>query len=201
MPLVIRCPSCSRKLRVPENLLGKKVKCPSCAGTFVSQPESEDLPAAPLPDEQTPRGSKRRPAGPADEEKYEMEPVPARRRSSPPGDDDYEEEERPEEEEYEERPRPRRRRRRLDMRPHRGTMILVLGILSFFCFGIILGPIAWVMGSNDLKEMRAGRMDPEGEGLTNAGRICGMIAAILNFAGCLIYAIVFALAGAGRVIR
>jgi hypothetical protein len=41
------------------------------------------------------------------------------------------------------------------------------------------------MGNNDLAEMRAGRMDPEGEGLTNAGRICGIIGTILMVvAGC-----------------
>ena len=33
--------------------------------------------------------------------------------------------------------------------PHpRGVPVLVLGILSFFCFGIILGPIAIVMGTS-----------------------------------------------------
>ena len=36
------------------------------------------------------------------------------------------------------------------------------------------------MGSNDLKEIRAGRMDPEGEGTTNGGRICGIIGTFLN---------------------
>jgi len=64
------------------------------------------------------------------------------------------------------------------MRPHRGTMILVLGILGIvLCF--ICGIIAWVMGTADLREMQAGRMDRTGEGLTKAGKICGMIGTIL----------------------
>jgi hypothetical protein len=42
----------------------------------------------------------------------------------------------------------------------------------------ILGPVAWIMGHIDLGEMRAGRMDPSGEGLTNAGRICGIVATL-----------------------
>src|SRR5262249_13243524 len=65
--------------------------------------------------------------------------------------------------------------------PHRGTMILVFGILSLVmgCLGIVFGPIAWTMGNADLVEMRAGRMDPEGEGMTNAGRVCCMIGTIL----------------------
>jgi hypothetical protein len=41
--------------------------------------------------------------------------------------------------------------------------------------------------------MRRGEMDREGEGTTQAGRICGMISSILMMAGCVIYALVFAL--------
>jgi len=59
-------------------------------------------------------------------------------------------------------------------RPHRGAMILVFGILSWIiCF--IFGIFAWVMGSTDLAEMDAGRMDPSGRGLTQAGKLLGMI--------------------------
>lgn len=32
MSLLIACPSCSRKLRTPDNMAGRKVKCPSCGG-------------------------------------------------------------------------------------------------------------------------------------------------------------------------
>ena len=39
--------------------------------------------------------------------------------------------------------------------------------------------MAWVMGSHDLAEMRAGRMDRSGEGLTQAGQVLGMILAVL----------------------
>ena len=60
--------------------------------------------------------------------------------------------------------------------PHRGSTILVLGILGQVLCGPILGPIAWIMGQMDMNEIRSGRMNPEGEGLTNAGRICGIIA-------------------------
>jgi hypothetical protein len=66
--------------------------------------------------------------------------------------------------------------------PHRGTIIIVLGILGIVLggIGLILGPIAWIMGRNDLREMDAGRMDDTGRGNTNAGRICGMIATALH---------------------
>lgn len=60
--------------------------------------------------------------------------------------------------------------------------MLVLGILGIvFCF--ILGIIAWVMGNTDLSAMRAGTMDPSGEGLTQAGRICGIIAVVKDILG------------------
>jgi hypothetical protein len=78
-------------------------------------------------------------------------------------------------EEIDQEPPPRPRpQRRFDQKPHRGTLILVLGILSIVICGF-LGPVAWIMGSSDLREIRAGRMDPEGEGTTNGGRICGII--------------------------
>jgi hypothetical protein len=67
-------------------------------------------------------------------------------------------------------------------KPHRGTAVLVLGILSIVvCF--ICGIIAWVMANSDLREMAAGTMDPSGEGNTRAGRICGIIGTILGIVG------------------
>lgn len=64
------------------------------------------------------------------------------------------------------------------LRPHRGGLILVLGILGFFTCQL-LGIMAWIMGSEDLREMRAGRMDPSGEGMTQAGTVLGMICGLL----------------------
>lgn len=64
------------------------------------------------------------------------------------------------------------------MKPHRGVLILVFGILGFVVC-VIFGILAWTWGNNDLKEMDAGLMDPEGRGLTNAGRIIGMVNCIL----------------------
>ena len=83
------------------------------------------------------------------------------------------------------------------MRPHRGVLILVLGILGFLVC-IICGIVAWVMGNADLKEMDAGRMDPSGRGLTQAGKICGMVAVILNIVVIgiwLVFAVILGAAG------
>ncbi|MBY0310949.1 MAG: DUF4190 domain-containing protein [Phycisphaerales bacterium] len=65
------------------------------------------------------------------------------------------------------------------MQPHRATMVFVLGLLGLLiCF--ICGIVAWVMGSKDLKEIDAGRMDPSGRGLTQAGWILGIIGTVLG---------------------
>ncbi len=72
------------------------------------------------------------------------------------------------------------------VKPHRGVMILVLGILSFVVCPLILGIVAWMMGNKDLEEMNAGTMDPEGKGLTQAGKIIGMVNVILVLIGIVI---------------
>lgn len=62
--------------------------------------------------------------------------------------------------------------------PHRGVLILVLGILSLMICGII-GIFAWMMGKRDLALIRSGRMDKEGESLTKVGYILGIVGTIL----------------------
>jgi len=64
------------------------------------------------------------------------------------------------------------------MKPHRGITILVFGILGLVVCQLF-GIAAWVMGNQDLREMDARWMDPSGRDMTNAGRICGMIATFL----------------------
>ena len=78
------------------------------------------------------------------------------------------------------------------MKPHRGTLILVLGILGLVICGI-LGIVAWILGNGDLRLMDAGQMDPTGRSLTNAGRICGMIATILMIIAAVVCIALFAL--------
>ena len=84
------------------------------------------------------------------------------------------------------------------MKPHRGTLILVLGILGLVICGP-LGIAAWIMGSGDLKAMDAGTMDPSGRGNTNAGKICGIIATVLMALAVLIFGALFVLGFAAGV--
>jgi hypothetical protein len=57
------------------------------------------------------------------------------------------------------------------------TIALVLGILSILCCPI-LGPIAWYIGSQELKNIAAGSADASGEGLARAGKILGIVGTI-----------------------
>lgn len=82
------------------------------------------------------------------------------------------------------------------MKPHRGTLILILGILGLVICGP-LGIAAWVMGSGDLKEIDAGTMDPAGRGTTQAGKICGIIGTILMIIGVIVGILIVGLVGFG----
>lgn len=86
----------------------------------------------------------------------------------------------------------------VSLKPHRGGMLLAFGILGILCC-IVFGILAWVMGSNDLKEMAAGRMDPSGEGMTKAGKILGIVGCVLAVLGILawIAMMIFGVAMAG----
>ena len=82
------------------------------------------------------------------------------------------------------------------LQPHRGVMILVFGILGLVIC-VIFGIVAWVIGGGDLRAMAEGRMDPTGEGLTKAGRICGMISVALTIVGIVIGVLLMVLAAVG----
>lgn len=62
-----------------------------------------------------------------------------------------------------------------------GTTILVLGILAFFCFGFILGPIAWILGQKAMTEINSNpSITYTNRGQVNAGRICGIVATCIT---------------------
>ena len=163
MPEIIHCPQCERKLRVPEELLGRTVKCPTCGVTFTAPTVAapEVLPAEEVPEPAPLEFQQEQHSGSTGAAEVGGE-MRARQ--------------------YQEFG-PSSRGQRVYQTPHRGTLILVLGILGIVLCGFV-APIAWIMGNQDLKEMRAGRMDPTGEGITNGGRICGMIGTILLVLQC-----------------
>ena len=71
------------------------------------------------------------------------------------------------------------------MLPERGLLIISLAILGVFICPI-MSVMAWAMATADLNDMRAGRMDRRGHGLTQAGRII----AILHILGLIVVVVV-----------
>ena len=65
--------------------------------------------------------------------------------------------------------------------PHRGALVLALGILSWVSCPLF-GVFAWMLGNADLRRMELGQMDPSGRELTQVGRILGMVHLLLMFA-------------------
>lgn len=58
--------------------------------------------------------------------------------------------------------------------PHRGPLILAMGLIGLLTTCPLFSILAWVMGSNDLEEISRGRMDPTGRQLTKVGKTLGM---------------------------
>src|SRR5947209_20560053 len=117
MPSIISCPSCQKQLKVPDELIGKSVKCPGCKETFTAQALSKSS-AAPPREEVVEKPRKKAAPPPDDEEDDDEAPrKPVKRRAA---DEDEDEDERPSQRV--------KRRGGGPMAPHRGMLILILGV-------------------------------------------------------------------------
>jgi outer membrane protein assembly factor BamE (lipoprotein component of BamABCDE complex) len=74
--------------------------------------------------------------------------------------------------------RSRGRSARRKLKPHKGQLLLSLGILSFLV-PLIAAPITWLMARSDLKEMDAGRMDPSGRPQTKTASRLAIVSMLL----------------------
>ena len=124
MPINTKCPTCKRTLEIPDELMGKKVKCPACKLVFLATPGEAPPPAKAESSRTQPPKSKseegirvrRRPA-PTDEEEEEEEEeedeeeeeIPRVRKKGVRRREEDEDEDEEEEDEEEERPRVRRK--------------------------------------------------------------------------------------------
>ena len=198
MTTVIACPACQQSLQVPPEQLGQEVRCPACEHVFTAldtavrgagPPPLPALPALPaLPGDDIPVRD------------VVVEDVPAWEK---PPEEEFEkplEEDEAEKLERRRRKQEEKKARKLDTskgsiakelarrqdkmkKEHRGPLVLILGILSVVfspCCLLALGACAcgyyaYQMGSHDLQEMYAGRMDRSGEGVVKVGRILGMV--------------------------
>jgi hypothetical protein len=77
---------------------------------------------------------------------------------------------------------------RRDCEPHRGSLILALGVIGlvasflyiFAIVGLPLSIAAWSMAETDLKKMLNRDMDPEGRPNTQAGKVCGIFGTLIG---------------------
>jgi hypothetical protein len=77
---------------------------------------------------------------------------------------------------------------RRDCEPHRGGLILALGVIGlvasflyiFALVGLPLSIAAWTMAETDLKRIKARTMDPEGKANTQAGKVCGIFGTLIG---------------------
>ena len=87
--LEFRCPSCGAKLRVPEALTGKSVRCPQCAQVFVAGSISPTQPSAPMRAPARPRSdddfddARERPRRSRREESHEARPERPKQAGTP----------------------------------------------------------------------------------------------------------------------
>ncbi len=83
-----------------------------------------------------------------------------------------------------------------------GTTILVLGIMSLVLtsvcgIGMLLGPVAWIMGNSALKEIDANPGAYSNRGNVQGGRICGIIATVLLILAVAFFAFFIVIAAVG----
>jgi hypothetical protein len=86
MPEIVTCPDCGRKLRVPDDLLGKRVRCPGCNQKFLAETAEESLDEAGDEDRSSSYASSR--GSPRRDDDYEA-PKSRRRADEEDEDDEY----------------------------------------------------------------------------------------------------------------
>ena len=79
MPSVVEisCPECGKTLKVPEKILGKKIKCKDCEHAFVAEDPAEKKPTKPGVKPSKPGGAAVKP------KKEEPKPEPKKEEAKP----------------------------------------------------------------------------------------------------------------------
>ena len=75
----------------------------------------------------------------------------------------------------------------------RAIATLILGILSLVCMGFMTGIPAIILGSMELKAIKAGISPKSGEGVAKVGYVLGIIGTVLTCVTALIFVVLMAL--------
>ena len=162
MPIELTCSNCQTVMRVAEEHAGKNVKCPTCktvvpipavGGSAEDYSQPFDQPTQDFSAQ--PSSNPGVPNNPAPNNPYVGSGNPF---ASPTSSGHQ------------------------GLPNHRGPLILVLGILGFVCCPIF-GIPAILMANEDIAKMDRGQMNPEGRGLTVAGKIVAIVCLVLALFG------------------
>src|SRR5262249_6241373 len=203
MPEIIHCPECDRTVSLPERLIGKIVRCPSCRKTFRAEAPVEEEAEPVVVDAEPPRPRDRKPSSQDEDDRSR------RRRRDEEGDDsdarprrarrreEEDEDDRPrrrsrdrDEEEDEEEDRPRRKRPKLTGDEVWSWKRVRVG-LAFVLAAAALGLIANVVGVLWIKSIelfeksaiRSGEMPAWAGPLTSSCIILLVVYFLLCFVG------------------
>lgn len=160
--IIASCSSCQAQFQVSSDLVGKQGRCPQCQATFTiggATPSPNPDPRQPGAAFPPPSADPRQPGSVPHPQQFPPQPGVPPQQQFPP-------------QQFYGAPMGMGAGR---MEPHRGGVILALGLIGFFVF-LPLCIVAIVMGKADLKKMDAGLMDPTGRGSTNAGVILSWVA-------------------------
>src|SRR5262245_16818662 len=102
MPIDVQCEDCGKKLRLRDDLAGKRIKCPGCGEALTVPAMLEEIEDEPAPRKTAVRSADARPAikRSRDDDDEDERPAPKRRRDEDEDDEDDEDD----------RPAARRRR-------------------------------------------------------------------------------------------
>jgi hypothetical protein len=94
MSVIVSCPKCQKKLKIEDNVLGKNIKCPSCAAVFATKaPAGAAAPPPPPPPAKTAPAAPKKAPPPPDDDEEEAPRRPAK--AAPKADLDDDEDDRP----------------------------------------------------------------------------------------------------------
>ncbi len=160
MPIEVVCPKCSSTLSVNDEHAGKMARCPKCEEVFPIPAAGGNLAPA-LP-------SAAAPVGPRPSTSPDFTTPQSHGGSIPSGSHNP----------YVSAPPQTYRNPHANLPPHRGEMVLILGLLGLLVCPL-LGIAPVVMASRDLPLIDSGRMNPSGRGLVVAGKVLGWVSIVL----------------------